>query len=123
MLVWGGIATGIGLVNDGAAYDLQTGQWSPLSFANPAASARVSFASSWTGREMLVWSGVSPSGTPLPDGFAFNPTTATWRGLSTTDQPTARYAASATWTGSGMVVWGGIVPQVAVFDNGSTYFP
>src|SRR5262249_60142327 len=64
----------------GMAYNPATGTWRDL----PAMQyGRDGFAAVWTGRNVLVWGGVTGrGGTALPPhGEAFNPATGTWTAL------------------------------------------
>jgi len=53
----------------------------------------------WTGSEMIIWGGVSPSGY-LNTGGRYNPSTDSWTASSTTNAPTARDVHTAVWSGS-----------------------
>jgi hypothetical protein len=62
----------------------------------------------WTGRELLVWGGVSgPHGRVLHgDGAAYDPARRAWRRLPPAPL-TPRIEAAAVWTRRELVVWGG----------------
>ena len=91
MMIWGGtlrIPTGTdpdGEVSaDGAAYDPTTGQWRSL--APSPLRPRQAHSVIWTGREIIVWGGGSaraPDSELFADGAAYDPSTNTWRALST----------------------------------------
>jgi Glycosyl hydrolase family 99 len=93
-------------------------RWSDLSWrsaeiAKPATQTRtLTFADRvpyrhtavWTGSEMIVWGGITFTGT----GGRYNPGTNSWTATSITNAPSARGAHTAVWTGSEMIVWGGV---------------
>jgi hypothetical protein len=79
MLVWGGqsyrsrtSAGGTGDIleycvrNDGARFDPATNRWRPLS-GMQAPSVRLEYASTWTGREFIIWGGAQPTEGVGPD--------------------------------------------------------
>jgi hypothetical protein len=65
----------------------------------------------WTGTEMIVWGGITfdggLNGDALGDGARYDPSTDTWRTMSTIGSPTARFRAGAVWTGIELLIWGG----------------
>ena len=73
LLVWGGVANGIGgrFLADGAALDPATGAWTPLPSA--PIRGRDRHAAVWTGQELLVWGGCCAGTQLLADGAAFRP--------------------------------------------------
>ncbi|MCB0962399.1 MAG: hypothetical protein KDA98_03725 [Acidimicrobiales bacterium] len=89
---------------DGAAYDPATDEWrpmaeSPLPPAGNILSAS-SYASAWTGTELLVWGG------PGPAAAAYDPATDRWRRIGPGPLGT-RNQFGHTWTGTELVVYGG----------------
>lgn len=75
---------------------LTTGRWSELPPAPIVARSRTDAV--WTGREMIVWTGV--------DGAAYDPRRDTWRYLP--DAPTGPYIDAPTvWTGRELFIHGG----------------
>jgi hypothetical protein len=66
----------------------------------------------WTGTELLYWGGF-PRGADDPsvrtNGFAFDPTTRTWRTIPSA--PTGLARGDAVWTGSEALFWGELAPE------------
>lgn len=119
MLVWGGYYGSLSPYyrNDGAAYDPSAKTWATLpapTVTSPTAYSllgRQYHSAVWTGTEMIVWGGLSSSGTGCTsgycnDGAAYNPTTGAWRILKASPL-VGRYYHRAVWTGSKMIVFGG----------------
>jgi hypothetical protein len=102
LIVWAGMDAEQQTLDDGAAFDLESGTWRTIAPApiDPRLYAPVA----WTGSEMIVWGGqraYSGSGSELADfiltdGAAYDPATDTWRSLG--ELP-------AGWTGVTAVVW------------------
>lgn len=68
----------------------------------------------WTGTELLVWGGVTPtrvagmaSYAAINRGIRYNPATGVWTPISLAGAPQARFGHSAVWTGTEMIIWGG----------------
>ena len=137
MLIWGGAGCdracsgdGIRTHADGAAYDPLGDTWRSLP-PSPLA-ARSGPLAVWSGRELIVWGGMS-GGTSLADGAAFDPATNRWRSLPAS--PLAgRFAAPpgtvaqipGVWTGTEMVVWGqgaGLESDEPELPVGAAYDP
>jgi N-acetylneuraminic acid mutarotase/cell division septation protein DedD len=93
--------------------------WTATSTTN-APSARAGHSAVWTGSEMIVWGGGSP--TLLNTGGRYTPSTDTWIATSTTDAPSARHLHTAVWTGSEMIVWGGY-DGISRVNTGARYNP
>ena len=70
----------------------------------------------WTDHELIVWGGASASGSGTTDGFAFDPSSKTWRQIAPAPIK-ARFGARATWTGSEVLVWGGYDQQRGFVDG------
>ena len=103
MIVWGGF--GGGYLNTGGRYNPISDSWLP---SRDTPSARAFHAGVWTGSEMIIWSGISPSGDPYPNtGAKYDPSTDAWLAISNTNAPTGRQLPTAIWTGTEMIVWGG----------------
>jgi hypothetical protein len=117
MIIWGGSATGIGLVNDGYRFNPTTNNWTAISTSG-APSARQWHTAIWTGTEMIIWGGTNSSGSNLNDGYRYNPLTNSWTTITSSSAPSARNSQSAIWTGTEMIIWGGIVSTGAVNDGG-----
>jgi hypothetical protein len=85
---------------------------------------RVNEASVWTGRQLIVWGGASPSEPKgFADGAAYDTRTARWHRIARSPLQGRIYAA-AVWTGKEMIIWGGGSPVGgALFDDGAAYNP
>ena len=102
MIVWGGVALGVGATNTGARYVPGSDLWLPTATAN-APSERYDHRAVWTGTEMIVWGG----GNYLNTGGRYDPTTNSWQATSTVNAPQGRTHFTMVWTGSEALVWGG----------------
>jgi len=82
---------------------------------------RAQFGAVWTGRQVLVWGGLTATGTPPPHGEAYTPATGTWTAL-----PRAPLRGRAdpivVWTGRRMIVWGGSASGRR-FADGAAFTP
>jgi hypothetical protein len=77
----------------------------------------------WTGKEMIVWGGMSGSGV-TNTGARYNPATDIWTPISTVNAPIARWQHAAVWTGREIIVWGGRDAWSGNFlNNGGRYDP
>ncbi|MDO8505714.1 MAG: MopE-related protein [bacterium] len=121
MIVWGGDGLGAGpdYLNTGGRYIPALDLWSATATSG-AASARVYQTAVWTGSEMLVWGGYSPSGF-APAGGRYAPLSNTWSGIPATT-PIGHQGHSAVWTGSEMIIWGRH-PSPSSWNSGGRYDP
>lgn len=107
-LLWGGWSGSHN--NSGASYNPATDTWTAMSTVG-APTPRSFPEGVWTGTELIVWGGCDGGMGACPgvkgDGAAYNPTTDTWRTLSSVGAPSARSGHAAVWTGSEMIIWGG----------------
>jgi len=72
----------------------------------------------WTGSEMLVWGGFSPT------VYRFTPATDSWTAsAASANIPTPRANHTIVWTGSAMVVFGGLNGSSAYLADGGRYSP
>jgi len=112
LIVWGGATRDLVPHADGAAYDPRSGRWRPLP---PAPQAQMLQSGEgiavWTGRELLIWGGLTPVGRARQggllrrgDGLAYEPATRTWRLLSSAPSALAPLARPSLWTGSRLLV-------------------
>jgi hypothetical protein len=102
----------------GATLDPNTGRWRSIPPA--PGPGRAMQAAVWTGNEVLVWGGRTPTGGG-GDGAAYEPTSRRWRALA--PSPLAgRENAVVAWTGSELFVWGGNESWKARSD-GAAYDP
>jgi N-acetylneuraminic acid mutarotase len=119
MIVWGGTtnhAAGSEL-GDGAKYDPVTDSWSPVS-SQMAPTARSDHTAIWTGREMVVWGGLT-GGYAVNSGGSYDPVSDTWTDVPTTGAPLPRWQHAAVWSGSEMIVWGGADDTGSQFGDGA----
>jgi N-acetylneuraminic acid mutarotase len=127
VIVWGGQPTGTCnsvLQTDGALYNPATDTWRPMTSVG-APSSRADYVSVWTGRELIVWGGLSRPGdtsrTRLGDGARYDPALDSWTPMAT--GPVPRDVATAVWTGSEMIVWGGRASDTVGLADGAAYNP
>jgi uncharacterized membrane protein len=88
---------------------------------------RVAFAAVWTGRQLLVWGGLTASRTQPPHGEAYTPATNKWTALPVSPLR-GRADPVAVWTGRRMIVWGGFIyhPKTGTtesFFDGAAFTP
>jgi len=76
--------------------------WTPTQAPFP--EARSNAKAVWTGTEMIIWGGSAYS--DVADGGLYNPSTDSWRTVSTVNAPYTDNRQSVVWTGSEMIVWG-----------------
>ena len=124
MIVWGGSATSDGdALSDGEAYDPRRDTWRTLPEA--PISSRDNPDAVWTGREMIVWGGVSQH-EGQSTGAAYDPEQDSWRTIE--PAPITDEAADLTdrlrvGSGSSHPVWTGSVMVVFGQDQGAAYDP
>ena len=123
MIVWGG-GSEHQFYNDGGLYDPYKDRWRAMT-EEGAPSPRWAHAAVWTGTEMLVWGGRSNFAAQdhKNDGALYNPTTNTWRAISTQGAPTPRSQMAAVWTGTEFMVWGGVGDGGECPASGGSYNP
>lgn len=90
-------------LNVGAAYNPSSDNWRTLE-ASPL-DPRGWHSAVWTGKEMIVWGGVSSSDY-AGDAGAYDPNTGNWIEIPV-GPLSGRVEHSAVWTGAEMIVWGG----------------
>jgi hypothetical protein len=112
------------LVDGGGRYDPAADRWTPISM-DGAPSPRSRATVVWTGQEVLVWGGTEPTSVvPFGDGGRYDPTSDSWRPISTVDAPplaTNTYAYA--WTGHELLVWGGAIEDGVTTNGGARYDP
>jgi N-acetylneuraminic acid mutarotase len=109
MIIWGGRGNfgSSGLSSDGARYNPTNDTWTMLSNVG-SPSARAAQTAVWTGKEMIVWGGVSNSAPYwMNTGGRYDPSSDTWSIVTTGGAPIPRQGHSAIWTGSEMIIFGG----------------
>jgi N-acetylneuraminic acid mutarotase len=108
MIVFGGEGMGVSF-DDGARYCLAEDTWAPLP-QKGGPSSRTGHAMVWTGKEMIIWGGFGGlwgNNTNHNDGARYNPSSDTWKPVTTKHAPDARFDAPAVWSGREMLLWGG----------------
>ncbi|MBE2284315.1 MAG: hypothetical protein IAE77_12735 [Prosthecobacter sp.] len=98
-----------GFVRDPAVIQSE-GTWIPI----PSGDTVAGHTAVWTGNELLIWGGVTPttsagmaSYAAINRGVRYNPSTGAWAPISLAGAPQARFGHSAVWTGTEMIIWGG----------------
>lgn len=112
MIIWGGYGTTmqalkVGEVRkDGAAYNLRSNTWRPISLTAELGNGRHSHSAVWTGSRMIVWGGFGT--TFSASGAVYNPSDDSWEKLPASPI-SGRQHHGAIWSPatSEMVVWGG----------------
>ncbi len=101
----------------------QADVWLTIS-SRGAPRARGGQAEVWTGTEMIVWGGLTASGS-VATGARYDPVTATWKPISTVGAPSPRMDPYVVWTGKEMIVWGGTRALTAstFLSDGARYNP
>jgi hypothetical protein len=105
LIVWGGARSEpFRSLADGAAYDPGTRRWTPLPPA-PEGQWLQRGTAVWTGREMLVWGGISftdPVGGPAvgrpSSGVAYDPARRSWRRLPALPEELRSLRSGDRWT-------------------------
>jgi hypothetical protein len=112
MIVWGGetrngVGAGAGLKNelDGAAYDPSTNTWQTIAPGPASMSNGSGFATAWSGRTALFWTGNSLDG--LAQGGMFDPTRDSWQLLPKGPTPGPCQGYASVWTTGEDFVFGG----------------
>jgi hypothetical protein len=88
-------------------------------------AGRTGASSVWTGKELLVWGGLTLVGSENrwpTDGAALDPETNRWRPLPPAPIGARSYAATV-WTGTEMLVWGGGSPDGGMRADGAAFDP
>jgi len=125
MIIWGGYDEDGAIqiyMNSGGRYNPVTDTWMPTSAGVNVPGARYRHTAIWTGTEMIVWGGTSPTSPYLNSGGRYDPSTDTWSTTSMGAAPSARSLHTAVWTGSKMLIWGGRVAN-GLTNSGGRYDP
>lgn len=122
LILWGGGGgDGAPHFNDGYVLDAATLAWRPM--APSPLSPRSWAAAVWTGEEIVIWGGADgtwPGEGHLGDGAAYDPSTDSWRTISTAPLR-ANAPIVVGWTGREMLVWGSY--RQAGEGTGAAYDP
>src|SRR5581483_11568471 len=89
VMIWGGDQMGV--LGDGARFDLDTRHWTPMAMEG-APAARADHVMLWTGHEVVVWGGRGPLGV-YGDGARYDPVTDRWRPTTSVGAPSPRSGA------------------------------
>jgi N-acetylneuraminic acid mutarotase len=111
---------------EGAAYDATSDSWTSISQGSGCPPGLRNLATVWSGQEVLVWGTTYDSlGHILGVGARWNPTTNTWRSMSTEGAPTPRSGFACVWTGDEMIIFGGTSLQGGdpAYLTGARYSP
>ena len=108
MLVWGGYNGSY--LNSGGRFDPVANTWKTISTTS-APTARIYHSAVWAGiptSQMIVWGGLSSSGSSLSSGGHYNPATDTWLATGPASSTLiARYYHTSVWADNRMITWGG----------------
>jgi hypothetical protein len=120
MFVWGGWNDGTTLM-DGALYDPATRTWTMLPSA--PISQRYIARAAWTGKEVMVWGGISTTGPmsgaiPMSDGALYDPVANSWRVIPAAPVK-GRMNPAMLADSSSLVVFGGMEPGVGWTSDGA----
>lgn len=130
LIVWGGWQdvdpAGSPLVyfNDGAAFNLSTGEWRKI--APSPLAARAFHTAVWNGQAMVVYGGASGVATVRGDAAAYDPMTDTWTTLDVPPAIGARHGAQGFAVGpegAEALLWGGASTYCAgaACNDGATW--
>src|SRR5262249_55513701 len=108
LIVWGG-EDASRILWDGARYSPSTDAWTSIR-KEGAPSPRSDYVAVWTGEEMIIWGGFFCSSMQScqerDDGRIYNPTSDSWRSMSSGILG-GRHGAAAVWSGREILIWGG----------------
>ena len=108
---------------EAVARQVPSDAWVPM--ATPPLVSRMAHSLVWTGREAIVWGGVSVDGDAVADGASYDPATDGWRTIAASPLSARGYHV-AVWTGREMIVWGGVRGPTGpdpVLSDGAAYDP
>jgi hypothetical protein len=120
MIVWGGFNAAVGLLNDGALFDvLGISEWQGMNGVPPSARRRHSAVYFKNLDKMVVWGGYGAGGVVLDDGGVFSATTGEWSAAGLPQGPLPSVDHTAVVAGSRMIVWGGITAGGGTTNKGA----
>jgi hypothetical protein len=107
MLVWGGYSDEDGTFPQGSSqYEPATDDWTLLPLAGDPPQGRSRAASTWTGRELVLWGGERLD--PVDSGGRYNPFSEEWVPMEPAPEGlVGRVRHTAVWSDEGLIVWGG----------------
>ena len=132
MIIWGGhihTTEGEEFLSGGYVYNQSSGIWREIIAPDSNTSfPTYNHTKVWTGTEMIVWGGITNSGSssnpyPINSGWRYNPTTNSTIPFSGTNAPSQRSKASSVWTGTEMIIWGGVDDNGMPLNDGARYNP
>jgi N-acetylneuraminic acid mutarotase len=128
MIVWGGRDENGGIPS-GGIYTPNANVWSVLESPSIfVAGATYQHVAAWTGTEMIIWGGISTSGSTtsphtINKGFRYNPQSQVWTRVDSSGILSPRRDAASVWTGSELVIWGGYSISGDALNDGARYDP
>ncbi len=110
IIVFGGVAVGVGSTNTGAIYDPATNTWAPFPQTNTIPT-RALHAMAYMNGKIFVFGGyyeeVGSGFGSRNDGYVYDMATQTWSAISLTGAPPATERLNAIYTGSKILIFGG----------------
>ncbi len=105
MVIWGGFVNGVGMVDNGAAYDPTSDLWRTIATPPTALGGRQKHRAIWSGTEMIIvgGEGIYPVTAPFSVA-AYNPSLDSWRSLA---HAGGRKDFPAVWTSNSLFLFGG----------------
>ena len=121
MIVWGGQNNALGLLGDGARFNVAgNNEWSAMNGLGPSPRRRHTAVFFKALNRMVVWGGYGPGSTPLDDGGVFDTSGAgQWVDTGVPKGPSASVDHTAVIAGSRMIVWGGITSGGGATSKGA----
>lgn len=127
VIVWGGVDEHDDKLATGAMYSATNDRWTEIDPLD-AGEARFGHRALWTGEQLVVWGGYTPSQTAgataaerLEEtpyyGAAYDPVLATWDPLPESGLA-PRIGHSMIWTGRELIVFGGVTPDGELLGDG-----
>jgi N-acetylneuraminic acid mutarotase len=126
MVIWGGrhMESNPYYTATGGRYNPATEVWTALATTGaPPAKGNASVV--WTGKEIIVWGGISGWNGQFATnaGGCYDLGTDTWQSTTTAGAPSVRGSHVAVWDGSQMVAWGGYNGVSWFCNDGGKYRP
>jgi len=127
MLVWGGAhldgstPVNVGL-RSGSRYNPDSDTWRPMSLEG-APEGRLDCGATWTGTELIVWSGGDQVKGCVVSGGRYDPATDHWVATANLGVPAGRSLMSSVWSGEGVLFFGGSTGGVEAFNETLYYLP
>lgn len=120
LIIFGGRSDSIELLNDGYRYIVSQDVWIPL-YEELSPTDREAAKALWTGNEVIIWGGRSPS-YDTSIGGKYDPISNTW--FTIAQSPIVERSSFAFhWTGDKIIVWGGDDALGYYLNDGAFYNP